>query len=103
MYVNLSHLISLPERDALYATLPLAFKSHYPRLTAILDCFKVFIDQPKNLKSHALVYSTYKKHSTVKVCTPCGAVSFVSSVSSHNDGHHNGSPEAHGIWLFACH
>ena len=82
-FAELRFLVSWPDREALLETLPAAFKVRYPRLTSIIDCFEIVIEQPSNLKARAQVYSHYKKHPTVKfalVCTPLGAISFVSRV-----------------------
>jgi hypothetical protein len=82
MHNNLSFLIRSPDPEAVQLTLPPVFQLSYPRLTCIVDCFEIFIDQPKNLKARSQTYSNYKKHNTVKVfigCTPLGAISFISS------------------------
>ena len=81
MYVKLSFLVRWPDRETMKECNPLAFKSLFPRLTGIMDCFEISIDRPKNVKTRAQVYSNYKHHSTVKVfivCRPLGAVTYVS-------------------------
>ena len=54
--------------------------STFPKLSNIFYCFEIFIEEPKNLKARARVYSNYKKHSTVKYlicCSPTGAAIFL--------------------------
>ena len=49
----------------------------------IIDCFELFIDSPKALKTRAESLSNYKSHTTVKCfvsCTPQGQINFVSPV-----------------------
>lgn len=81
MYVNLAFLIKYQDRDHIFSIIPPVFKAKFPRLTAIIDCFEIFIDAPKALKSRAQVYSSYKRHTTVKLfisCSPVGHINFVS-------------------------
>lgn len=81
MYARLRFLIHWQDRDYIRQTIPPVFRQHFPRLTSIIDCFEIFIDRPRNLNARALVYSNYKKHSTVKYlisCSPLGAVNFIS-------------------------
>ncbi|XP_047137573.1 uncharacterized protein LOC100202502 [Hydra vulgaris] len=57
----------MPARELIFETLPPIFKSKFPRLTSIIDCFQVFIESPA---LHIL---------TVFIsCTPLGAINFVS-------------------------
>ncbi|XP_076083481.1 uncharacterized protein LOC143054364 [Mytilus galloprovincialis] len=81
MHAKLGFLVHWPDRETMQRTLPSVFKSKFPRLTSIVDCFEIFIDRPKNLNARAKVYSNYKKHSTVKVficCNPLGSVTYLS-------------------------
>ena len=78
---KLNFLIQWPERETVRQTVPPVFKSKFPRLTNIIDCFEIFIENPHNLKARAQCYSHYKKHTTVKfliACSPLGAVIFLS-------------------------
>lgn len=78
----LKFLIKIGDREQLFKIIPPVFKSKFPRLTSIIDCFEIFIDSPSNLLARAQCYSHYKKHTTIKVfisCTPLGAVNFVST------------------------
>ncbi|KAJ8018293.1 THAP domain-containing protein 2 [Holothuria leucospilota] len=82
MVAKLAFLIRRPDPGALSQSLPNSFRASFPKLTCIIDCFEVFIEQPKHLKARAQTYSQYKRHNTFKVliaCTPLGAVSFLSS------------------------
>ena len=81
IYFKLSFLIKWPDVDAVRACLPPVFKSKFPRLNCIIDCFEIFINAPNGLKARAHCYSNYKKHTTVKffiACTPLGSISFIS-------------------------
>lgn len=81
MHAKLSFLIHWPDRETIHVTLPGVFRSKFPRLTCIIDCFETFIERPNNLKGRAQVYSNYKKHPTVKVligCSPLGSITFLS-------------------------
>lgn len=78
---RLDFLLCWPSRKALKVTLPSVFKFKYPRLTSIIDCFEIFIDQSRNLEARAQTWSNYKHHNTIKVfiaCTPTGAISYLS-------------------------
>ena len=37
------------------------------KITAIIDCFELFIDRQSNLSAQAFTWSTYKSHNTAKV------------------------------------
>ncbi|XP_030834231.1 uncharacterized protein LOC115921180 [Strongylocentrotus purpuratus] len=81
IFYKLDFMLKWPSRESISATLPSAFRKKFPRLTSIIDCFEIFMEQPKNLHARAQVYSNYKKHTTVKVfiaCTPLGAVCYLS-------------------------
>ncbi|XP_070552402.1 uncharacterized protein [Ptychodera flava] len=82
MYAKLNFLVKMPDPDAIRETLPNDFKVKYPRLTMLIDCFEVFLEQPHNFHARAQTYSTYKSHNTIKVflaCSPLGAITFISS------------------------
>ena len=82
MDARLSPLISWPDRESLWATMPQCFQYSFgKRTTVILDCFEIFIDRPSNLLARAQTFSNYKHHNTIKVLigiTPQGTISFVS-------------------------
>ena len=81
MYAKLSFLIKWQDRDHIFEIIPSIFKAKFPRLTSIIDCFEIFIEAPKGPKARAQYYSTYKKHTTIKVfisCSPLGNTNFIS-------------------------
>ncbi|XP_065055322.1 uncharacterized protein LOC135683866 [Rhopilema esculentum] len=79
---RLSFLISWPEREDLWNTMPQCFQYAFgKKTTMIIDCFEVFIERPSNLLVRAQTFSNYKHHNTIKVLigiTPQGSISFVS-------------------------
>ena len=79
---RLSFLISWPEREDLWNTMPQCFQYAFgTKITVIIDCFEVFIERPSNLLARAQTFSNYKHHNTIKVLigiTPQGSISFVS-------------------------
>lgn len=78
---KLGFLVRLSDREIIRQTVPLVFKTYFPRLTGIMDCFEIFTERPKRLLAGQQMYSHYKKHSTVKVlivCSPNGAINFMS-------------------------
>ena len=83
MNVRLSSLISWPEHEDLWRTMPKCFQYSFgKKTTVIIDCFEVFIERPSNLLARAQTFSNYKHHNTVKVLigiTPQGTISFVSN------------------------
>ena len=60
-HTKLQYMIQWPDRDHIFSTMPPAMKSLYPRLTAIIDCFEMFIETPSNHRAHAQCWSNYKK------------------------------------------
>ena len=50
-------------------------------MTAIIDCFELFIDKPGNLTGFAFAWSNYKNQNTAKDLigvTPKGIIYFIS-------------------------
>ena len=82
MDIRLSPLISWPDREDLWKTMPQCFKYSFgTKTTVVIDCFEVFIHRPSNLHARAQTFSNYKHHNTIKVLigiTPQGTISFVS-------------------------
>lgn len=82
LYVHLLPLISWPEREELWRTMPRCFQYSFGKATTIIiDCFEIYIDHPLNLLARAQTYSHSKSHNTVKVLlerTPQGSVCFES-------------------------
>ena len=82
MDIRLTPLISWPDREDLYRSMPRCFIDSFGyKTTVIIDCFEIFVDRPTNLMARAQTFSSYKNHNTAKVLigiTPQGTVSFVS-------------------------
>lgn len=82
MDIRLSPLILWPDREQLQKTMPWCFRTQYGlNVTAIIDCFEIFIEKPGDLMSKAATWSTYKHYNTVKYLisvTPQGTVNFIS-------------------------
>ena len=81
-YVYLKPLINWPERPELQISMPQCFIDSFGRkITVIIDCFELYIDQPKNLTARNLTWSSYKHHHTAKYLigiTPQGSICFIS-------------------------
>ena len=82
MDARLSPLISWPDREDLWATMPQCFQYSFgKKTTVVIDCFEVFIDRPSSLLARAQTFSSYKHHNTIKVLigiTPQGTIAFTS-------------------------
>ena len=82
MFMRMAPLIHWPDRESLRKTMPKEFvKSFGNKVTAIIDCFEVFIETPSSLQARAQTFSSYKHHNTIKYLigiTPQGVVSFIS-------------------------
>jgi len=82
MDVRLKFMISWPEREQLWQTMPMCFQYAFgKKVTVVIDCFEVFIERPSNLLARAQTFSSHTHHNTVKVLvgiTPQGSISFVS-------------------------
>ena len=48
LHAKIGFLIRWQDRENIFRTIPLMFKSKFPRLTSIIDCFEIFIDAQKN-------------------------------------------------------
>ena len=78
--VLLKNLIVWPETEAVRKNLPSSFSS-FKNCVCIIDCTKIFIEQPQHQLARAQVHSNYKCHNTVKYLigvTPAGGISFLS-------------------------
>ena len=82
MDIRLKFMISWPEREQLWQTMPMCFQYAFAKkVTVVIDCFEVFIERPSNLLARAQTFSSYKHQNTMKVLigiTPQGSISFVS-------------------------
>ena len=80
--IKFTPLVIWPEHAELQMSMPMSFRSKLGcKITAIIDCFELFIDRPSNLSAWALTWSTYKSHNTVKFLigvTPQGTTCFIS-------------------------
>ena len=80
--IRLFPLISWPEREQLWRTMPQCFMYYFgKKVTVVIDCFEVFIEKPTNLLARTQTFSSYKHHNTIKLLigiTPQGTVSYVS-------------------------
>ena len=79
---RLSPLVSWPDRESLWRTMPISFQYAFfgKQVTVIIDCFEVF-DRPTNLLARAQSFSNYMHHNTIKILigiSPQGTVCFVS-------------------------
>ena len=83
MYTRLKFLIFWPDREELWKTMPLCFRTHYGlKVAAIIDCYEIKIEKPSNLLAKAATWSQYKHSNTVKILiaiAPQGMTTFVSS------------------------
>lgn len=82
LYCGLWEFIHWPDRHTVSSNVPRCFKDAFgDRVTAILDCFEIFIERPANLIAANQCWSHYKHHHTVKVLiaiTPQGSISYIS-------------------------
>ena len=82
MDTRLFPLLSWPEREQLWRTMPQCFMYSFgKKVSVVIDCFEVFIEKPTNLLARAQTFSSYKHHNTIKLLigiTPQGTVSYVS-------------------------
>ena len=81
IYATLKQLIQMADRDHIFDTIPTVFKSNFPRLTSIIDCFEIFIESSRYLLARAQCLSQYKRHCTIKVFisyTPLAAINLLS-------------------------
>lgn len=80
--VGLTPLISWPEGEELWRTMPMCFQFSFgTKITVIIDYFEIFIEHPSNLLARTQTFSHYNHHNTVKVLigiTPQGSIWLVS-------------------------
>ncbi|KAK6173756.1 hypothetical protein SNE40_017158 [Patella caerulea] len=81
MFFHLQPLVRWPDRGELYETMPMVFRKYFGRkITAIIDCFEIFIDRP-SMTARVQTFSSYKHNNTVKyliAISPQGSVTFIS-------------------------
>ena len=82
LYVYLKSLINWPERPELQISMPRCFiDSFWKKITVIIDCFELYIDQPKKLTAQNRTWYSYKHDHAAKYLigiTPQGSICFVS-------------------------
>ncbi|XP_038044401.1 uncharacterized protein LOC119719148 [Patiria miniata] len=82
MYIRLMPLIFWPDREQLWETMPMSFRTHFGKqITVIIDCFEIFLERPSNLAARTSTWSSYKHNNTVKYLigiTPQGVISYLS-------------------------
>ncbi|XP_077870098.1 uncharacterized protein LOC144363037 [Saccoglossus kowalevskii] len=81
MEAKIGFMVKWPERENIFKIIPPVFKEKFPRLTSIVDCFEIFIDAPKTLLARTQCYSSYKKHTTVKICISCDPLGHINFLS----------------------
>ena len=90
MDTRLFPLISWPEREQLWRTMPQCFMYSFgKKVTVVIDCFEVFIEKAINLLARAQTFSSYKHHNTIEllICiTPQNTVSYVSEACKGDGG-----------------
>ena len=58
-------LVKWPSRDAIQRTMPFCFRVHYDlKVTAITDCFELFIEKPSSLLTKSCTWLQYKHYNT---------------------------------------
>lgn len=83
LYVMLGSLAIWPSRTIIDNNMPECFKDTYPKTRVIIDCTEIKAQTPSSKVLNSETYSSYKSHTTFKSLigiTPCGSVSFVSSL-----------------------
>lgn len=68
LYINLKGLIKWPSRNVLKKHMPSCFKKVYDdKVTIIIDCFEIRMQQPSTQLGSCNVYSNYKNANTIKI------------------------------------
>ncbi|KAK2863569.1 hypothetical protein Q5P01_003102 [Channa striata] len=82
LYARLSPLVQWPDRESLLVSMPDPFVDTFGnRVTAIVDCFEVFVERQSDLVASPHTFSNYRDSRTVKYLvgiTPQGVFSFIS-------------------------
>ena len=82
MFVRLPPvLLRFPEQKASEFTMPLSFRTNYPKCTCIIDCFETNCEMHGYLLAKISLFSKYKMHHTGKfllAITPQGSICFIS-------------------------
>ena len=82
LYVYLKPLINWPERPELQISMPQCFIDSFgKKIAVVIDCFELYIDQPKNLTARNQTWSSHRHHHTAKYLigiTAQGSICFIS-------------------------
>ena len=82
LFLHLKPVIKWPCREQIWKKTHMCFRNHFgTNIVVIIDCFKIFINKPKNILARAQTFSSYKHHNTVKFLigiTPQGVISYIS-------------------------
>lgn len=87
LYHVLKPVLKWPSREAVNKHMPAPFSKHFKRTRAVVDCTEFYIQRPRNVRSQAATYSTYKSRNTLKALlgiSPVGAITFLSNLWSGN-------------------
>lgn len=83
MYSRLNSLVYWPSRQMVKSTMPVKFKEIFSdKISVIIDCFEVFIENSSNVEAGAQTFSNYKHGNTVKILIgilPQGHICYISS------------------------
>lgn len=83
LYTMLGSLPIWPPRCVIDSNMPKCFKESNPHVRVILDCTEIKVQTPSSKVLNSETCSNYKSRTTFKSLigiTPCGAVSFISSL-----------------------
>ena len=83
MFLTLGSMNIWPSRKVVDKTMPEAFKAQYSSTRVIIDCTEVRCEMPSSLHLNGELFSSYKKHTTLKDLvgiSPGGAITFVSQL-----------------------
>lgn len=83
LYTMLGSLPIWSPRCVIDSNMPKCFKESNPHVRVILDCTEIKVQTPSLKVLNSETYSNYKSRTTFKSLigiTPCGAVSFISSL-----------------------
>lgn len=83
LYSVLASVAVWPSREAVQRRMPAVFKPDYASCRVILDCTEIRVQTPSSKVLNSMSYSHYKGCTTYKSLvgiSPCGAVTFVSTL-----------------------
>ena len=77
----LSQLPIWPSREIVSKYMPVSFIQEYPTTRVILDCTKIFIENPSEFRVQSNTYSIYESHNTAKGLKGIAPNGFITLVS----------------------